>query len=167
MVTRGKMRYASSLPAVQSERMQVRELAEVVGLSPRQVQAMAARGEIPSAALFGTRWTFNRAQVRRWVAQKKRGAKRDEVGHTVYFIQAESGPIKIGTTRGPAEFRACGLQVGSWGTLNVIATEPGGASRESELHRQFAAHRIRNEWFSPSPDLVAYIGALREAADPK
>jgi hypothetical protein len=45
----------------------------ILGLrSRRTVQAMAARGEIPSAAISGGRWTFNVAALRAWVRDRER-----------------------------------------------------------------------------------------------
>jgi hypothetical protein len=47
------------LPALAPERVQAPRVASMLGISLRQVQDMAARGEIPTAARFGARWTFD------------------------------------------------------------------------------------------------------------
>ena len=66
----------------------------------------------------------------------------------VYFVQIETGPIKIGTSdivsfKGRLE----GLQNGSPHPLRVLATIAGDRSLERDLHEQLAAYRIRGEWF--------------------
>lgn len=82
----------------------------------------------------------------------------------VYFIQAgDDGPIKVGYTTHP-EIRLGRLQVANPETLHlraVIWVRERGV--EVSLHKEFAAHRIRGEWFHPHSDLWAYI---RRAADP-
>jgi phage terminase Nu1 subunit (DNA packaging protein) len=54
-----------------AERIRVRRVAEITGLSIRSVQIRAIRGEVPSAAQFGKTWTFNERAVREWVAAKE------------------------------------------------------------------------------------------------
>lgn len=39
--------------------MRLQAACDAIGLSPRGVQAMAARGEIPGAAKIGRVWTFD------------------------------------------------------------------------------------------------------------
>lgn len=58
-----------------SERIRVRRVAEITGLSIRSVQLMACRGKIPSAAQFGRTWTFNERAVREWVSAKEEEAR--------------------------------------------------------------------------------------------
>lgn len=54
-----------------SERIQSLRVAMILGVTTRKVQEMAARGELPSAARIGRRWTFNEAAVRRWLQQQE------------------------------------------------------------------------------------------------
>lgn len=76
----------------------------------------------------------------------------------VYFIQGPPGtPIKIGITTQDPEDRLRGIQTGSPHRLRILRTEPGGRSRELQLHRRFAAARLEGEWFEPTPALLAYI----------
>jgi len=68
----------------------------------------------------------------------------------VYVIQAgDDGPVKIGYTSGPAEKRLRGLQTGNPYKLRILKVFDGDERHESELHRRFAGHRIRGEWFDP------------------
>ncbi len=79
--------------------------------------------------------------------------------HVVYFILAtESGRIKIGTTKCIAS-RFQTLQNASSEPLRILATVPGDYRHEAEIHDTFRASRLHREWFAPSPELLAYIGA--------
>ena len=76
-----------------------------------------------------------------------------------YFIQAESGPIKIGLAI-DAIARLAELQTGNHELLRLIGTVGGGRVAERGLHRRFAEHRIRGEWFEAAPVILAEIEAL-------
>jgi hypothetical protein len=49
------------------ERGTIEQATAIIGLPIRTVQEMAARAEIPGAAKFGRRWTFDIAKLRRFV----------------------------------------------------------------------------------------------------
>lgn len=83
----------------------------------------------------------------------------------IYFVQESipDGFIKIGYTtqqmtghRG----RLSDLQNGNPRRLVVLATMPGTKLQELELHHRFDASRAMNEWFHPTPDLLAYIAEV-------
>jgi hypothetical protein len=83
---------------------------------------------------------------------------------SVYFIQAEDGgPIKIGLAGDPTK-RLSELQRTSPQRLRILATEPGSASHERELHERFAEHRLHGEWFAPCPELLALIDSSEVSA---
>lgn len=73
-----------------------------------------------------------------------------------YFIAADNGLIKIGSSESPLA-RVRQLQTGSPCRLRLITAVPAGLASESELHDRFAAHRSHGEWFHPHLDLVAFI----------
>jgi hypothetical protein len=50
---------ASRKRSAVSERGTIDQAIAIIGLPIRTVQGMAARGEIPGAATFGRRWTFD------------------------------------------------------------------------------------------------------------
>lgn len=78
----------------------------------------------------------------------------------VYFIEDEAGDcIKIGVARRPRS-RLSELQTGHASKLRLIAHVPGGKDLEAELHRRFAAHRIRGEWFERAPAILDEIERL-------
>jgi len=58
----------------QSERVTVEHAASIIGVSSRFVQKLAQRGEIPGAAKFGRRWTFDVIKLRRLVLEREREA---------------------------------------------------------------------------------------------
>jgi hypothetical protein len=55
----------------QPERTTIKGAVRIIGLSERTIQAMAARGEIPGAAKFGRRWTFDKLKLRQYVNQRE------------------------------------------------------------------------------------------------
>lgn len=83
-------------------------------------------------------------------------AQRD--GSSVYFAAA-GDRIKIGWSRKVAS-RIAQLQTGNPEPVRLLATMPGGVSKERELHRRFAHARLAGEWFTATPDLEEFVSAL-------
>ena len=75
-----------------------------------------------------------------------------------YFVQAASGPIKIGKSRNVL----CRLQQFVWHEPVAFLGFLDG-DHEPRLHEEFAHLRIRNEWFRPADELLAFIS---ESAKP-
>lgn len=72
-----------------------------------------------------------------------------------YFIQDESGNIKIGKSINP-EKRFIESQVGNASKLTLLLYIIG--NKEKQLHQKFDFYRIRNsEWFEPNKQLKRYI----------
>lgn len=80
----------------------------------------------------------------------------DDAEGVVYFVQARSGPVKIGWTR-DIDVRFSQLQVGNHEQLTLLRIIPARAALERELHRAFDAYRCRGEWFWPAPPLMQMI----------
>ena len=77
-----------------------------------------------------------------------------------YFIHDEaSGAVKIGIADDVPR-RLSALQIGNPNPLTLVGTIPGGPREESKLHRQFATHHRRGEWFSSTPGIMAAIRDL-------
>jgi hypothetical protein len=75
----------------------------------------------------------------------------------VYFIQAGvGGPIKIGHAANPFD-RLRALQTAHYEQLTMLGAFSGGRIEELEIHRRLAGSRIRNEWFTPSEDVMCMI----------
>lgn len=83
---------------------------------------------------------------------------RNETG-TVYFGR-RADLIKIGMSRVSVEARA--KRFG----LTIVATEPGGFTRERELHLRFASDLVwGREWFRASEQLLGYISGLNSSEE--
>ena len=83
----------------------------------------------------------------------------------VYFVQewaCPDEPIKIGFSADPAgRLRLLRLKTGLH--LDVLALLPAQLQTERDLHKRFAADRIRGEWFRPTEELrgvVELVNAL-------
>lgn len=84
----------------------------------------------------------------------------------VYVIQAGDGPCKIGHTAnlGP---RLKTMQTASHVQLRLVAAYEGGEPEERALHAQFAALRIKGEWFNLNlPDALGEIALTPIVAGP-
>ena len=83
--------------AVPKERGAIDDAIAILGLKQRHIQAMAAKGELPGAAKFGNRWTFDLEQLRSYVRgeQERQWAENNRRHHA-----AASGvvaPSTVGT----------------------------------------------------------------------
>jgi len=93
---------------------------------------------------------------------RKRSRRPHRRGATakVYAIEAVgAGLVKIGRANNVYE-RLFGLQTASGYPLRIINVVAGGSKTETELHRLFAEHRVRGEWFLLEP-IRAAIEALQ------
>lgn len=52
-----------------AERIHVKRVAEIIGVSASKVYQMVADGQLPGAKIAG-RWSFNEAEVRAWLADR-------------------------------------------------------------------------------------------------
>ena len=90
----------------------------------------------------------------------RRVKEEREAKHSVYYMLAKNGRVKIGFSGWP-EGRRSQLQV-YFGPLEILATEDGGRAKERERHDQFASTRIgRTEWFDVSDELRGHIKSLQ------
>lgn len=71
-----------------------------------------------------------------------------------YFIQADSGMIKIGKSTNP-ENRFAALKTASPGNLRLLGTIYQDIERE--LHEKFKKFRSHGEWFHPEKELRDFI----------
>lgn len=87
---------------------------------------------------------------------------RPERASFVYFVRrGHDGPIKVGSAS-HVPSRIKGLQCACPEGLVLLATVPASALTERQAHKQFAAHRIRGEWFRPDPEILTYIESLKK-----
>ena len=73
----------------------------------------------------------------------------------VYFIRRGSA-VKIGVSHNPAR-RMADMATSNHGKLELLSTMKGGSKREQALHRKFAAHHIKGEWYKLVPQIAEYI----------
>lgn len=73
----------------------------------------------------------------------------------VYFI-SDGEAVKIGISKNPTK-RLAQLQTGHPRRLSILATLPGGADEEMQLHGRFREHRLHGEWFGDCPEIRSYI----------
>lgn len=76
-------------------------------------------------------------------------------GSCVYFAEAE-GRIKVGWSKQVAS-RVAQLQTGNAAPIKLLGVVPGGRAKEREIHDLFASVRLAGEWFTATPELLAYI----------
>ncbi len=90
----------------------------------------------------------------------------------IYFIQAESGAIKIGFTTDLTR-RFLDLSIANHAQLTVLGVIYGGQNQEKKLHRQFEHLNLKGEWFESALELLAFIeqncqpSPIRVTAKPK
>lgn len=83
----------------------------------------------------------------------------------LYFVQAgDNGPVKIGYSRSPKN-RIMTLGTARADRLTVLAITDGDRAAEKAAHARFAHLLQRNEWFSPSEELLAYCRSLPPALE--
>lgn len=83
------------------------------------------------------------------------------MGGKIYFIGcAETGRVKIGFTRGNPYARLASLQTGAPTKLHMMAWMRGSFEDERAIHEQFAASRIRGEWFEPTEGLFEHLSMV-------
>lgn len=85
----------------------------------------------------------------------------------VYFIGIDDQIVKIGRSVNPAS-RLMQVRQGSSlmpegydrKRVELLGTTPGGSRLESKLHYTLRLHRLRGEWFSMHPDVIAVMSYL-------
>jgi hypothetical protein len=70
----------------------------------------------------------------------------------LYFVQAESGPVKIGRAKRPGQ-RLRELQTGCFEPLELLYVLEGRGFEEKVWHRAFCAARKNGEWFELTDEL--------------
>lgn len=78
----------------------------------------------------------------------------------VYFIR-NGTTVKIGHSASPRD-RMRDMGTSNHATLEMLAILPGGVIRERALHKKFAKHRIKGEWFNLVPQITKYLASLKQ-----
>lgn len=124
----------------------------------RMMPAVYAQGVRDGAVKAKRQFAAERRQKATREA-KKRG---ERLTNYVYFIRSEDA-VKVGTSRNPQR-RLAVMQTAHPGKLEIAALRVGDSKMEREYHRRFAPFRLRGEWFSPAPEILAEIDRLKEPA---
>jgi hypothetical protein len=109
-----------------------------------------------------TRWYHESAEERDKARAEEMAARMAEAEARecwVYYIRI-GRLIKIGMTTNLAS------RMSSLRPNEVLVIEPGGGSRETAMHRQFADLRAGGEYFHPGAELQQHIAQLRERLGP-
>ena len=76
----------------------------------------------------------------------------------IYFVQLDSGAIKIGSTKA-IKSRMAQIAHERGTSITLLATLEGGREEELKIHERFAHLRMgRTEQFAPAADLMEFIG---------
>jgi hypothetical protein len=97
--------------------------------------------------------------------ERLKATKPEVAPCSIYFVQAASGPIKIGMAKN-AERRVRALRTSSHEPLTLLASFSGEPAIERALHRRFASLRLSGEWFRPEPELLRLIDGIRRGERP-
>jgi hypothetical protein len=90
------------------------------------------------------------------------GALQDSTGDRkkkrfVYAVRhVRTKRIKIGSSLMPIT-RLSQLQVANSEELELLGVCPGGLQAEEALHRRFARHRVRGEWYKPHKEVLNWV----------
>lgn len=90
--------------------------------------------------------------------QREERAQRQAERNCVYFIR-HGRHVKIGVTTTGAHQRMASMQLPPGAEL-VAMIPQARRDQETELHRRFAASRVRGEWFASTPELEALIATF-------
>lgn len=152
-----------------SEFLTPRDLARLSGFSDSFIRAEIKAGNV-AATQFGRsddpkrlRWKIHRNDANRYVRTMARRhpptVLRSALISCVYFIETDAY-IKIGWTGNLFQRLydlACAIPTHLTG-LGIIALPPEQCERkEAEIHRMFAFHRHRGEWFQDHPEIRGFI----------
>ncbi len=112
-----------------------------------------------SKRLIGRMCGVDSNTVRAIAAEFRAGADDES---SVYFIMAGKRFVKIGFTH-LVRGRIGHFQTGCPLRLRLLACVPGTPADERTLHKAFAVHRERGEWFRLVEPIRRYIKAVKAA----
>jgi len=157
-----------------SERIKVARVAEMIGLSPREVMALGRR--IPSAIQFAPRtWTYREDAVREWLPHFRAAGgasvlmEEEKPGPfgLIYAIQGPPGtPVKIGfSTPRALQRRLASLQTGNPYQLRILCHAQGYLRDERKAHAVLEADGLVGEWFAWSERTRRFVDAMSGGID--
>lgn len=131
------------------------KLAERWECSPNYVTNMIKNGVLPGFTIGGKLWRIKAEDVEAFEATGAMPFNKEPCD--VYVIKSGTH-VKIGKASDVVK-RISSLQTANPSEIEVIAilTEGDGHKLERELHKRFARHRFRGEWFNFNGDLAEWV----------
>lgn len=130
----------------------VKQVAEMYGVDEDSVKTGINLCDLEAYKIGGGHIRIDPTSASRWVAFPNRSKKT-----RVYFIQeGDDGLIKIGESNDPRR-RLVDHQCGNPRKLRLLGSFAARSYVEREVQGQFSADRVAGEWFTPTPELVAFI----------
>jgi excisionase family DNA binding protein len=130
------------------------EVAALLKVSTKTIRRRLASGELRGIRIRGCVRVSQEA-VDEWRQRAMVGRPRR--GGSVYFVRGRAtGLVKIGQTN-DVDRRLRALQANSPDALELLGVIRSSEFQEAELHGRFARFRLHNEWFRPTPILLAFI----------
>lgn len=128
-------------------------------MTKREVMREVHAGRLTAECIAG-KYFFKPAYVQWWkqASYIHWAANVDRV----YFIRCQDF-VKIGYAT-DVRRRLAAIQISSPYEVTLLAECKGGSRLECELHKRFAAHRVRGEWFHLTPDIQAYIDEVNRGS---
>lgn len=127
------------------------------GLEKHQFDALVTDGIFPKPIRRGV---WDRKQFDHYLEFSRLPTRAVDAGF-VYFMKM-GDYIKIGWSAWP-ESRRASLQTSTPYDIIILGAFPGPQQSEGIVHRLFAMHRHKGEWFRIAPSLVAFIAWLKVA----
>lgn len=132
-----------------------REMAKVLGTSPASV-ARIEQGYQKAGPELARRIEKISSGAVKATDLRKRGH-----GPRVYFVQCvPDGPIKVGVVFANMRQRMNAIQLNCPHIIKTLGTVAGGYELELEVKHDLTPWSLHGEWFSPTPQVKAYIRKL-------
>lgn len=140
-------------------------LAEHMGVSERFVRSLARK--LGACRILGKRMilldedvTAIKEGVGTLGLRKAQYRKHLDFPSFIYFVQSREF-IKIGWSENWRR-RLANMQTSNPDPIKVLLVLTRPKSWEADLHKQFAAHAHRGEWFKDHPDIRTFIKERKE-----
>jgi hypothetical protein len=140
-------------------------LADHMGWSGKRVRALARR--LGACRILGNRMVLLgedvaaiKAAIGTMGLRKAQYKKHLDHPSFVYFVACREF-IKIGWSEN-WQSRLANMQTSNPDPIKVLLVLAQPKSLESDLHKQFAAHSHRGEWFRDHPEIRAFIKARKD-----
>jgi len=84
----------------------------------------------------------------------------------IYFIESESGHIKVGYCDSNIYDRLCNMKTMNPFKLTLLKVIPGERKEETEILKKFSNFIVRGEWFRADKEIYRFIKEQPDFEDP-